>query len=106
MKEMCSNMVCSSHTRTTLVVCPPTVLSVWITQLEEHTKVGSLKVYMYHGSKRTKDANVLQQYDLVLTTYNTLAKEHELLDSPTKLIEWWRVVLDEAHVIKNEDSKQ
>ncbi|CAH9062329.1 unnamed protein product [Cuscuta europaea] len=106
MKGMSSNMVSSSHMKTTLVVCPPAVFSVWITHLEGHTKVGSLKVYMYYGSKRTKDANVLQQYDLVLTTYNTLAKQNELLDSPVKLIEWWRVVLDEAHVIKNADSKQ
>ncbi|CAH9127549.1 unnamed protein product [Cuscuta epithymum] len=100
------NIVSSSNTRTTLVVCPPAVFSVWITQLEEHTKAGSLKVYLYYGTKRTGDANELQKYDIVLTTYNTLATEDALRDSPLKMIEWWRVVLDEAHVIKNVNAQQ
>ncbi|CAH9062324.1 unnamed protein product [Cuscuta europaea] len=100
------NMVSSSNMRTTLVVCPPAVFSVWITQLEEHTKVGSLKVYLYYGTKRTGDVNMFQKYDIVLTTYNTLASEDALRDSPLKMIEWWRVVLDEAHMIKNVNAQQ
>jgi SWI/SNF-related matrix-associated actin-dependent regulator of chromatin subfamily A3 len=30
----------------TLIVCPPSVISTWITQLEEHTNRGALKTYM------------------------------------------------------------
>nr|GMC86023.1 putative SWI/SNF-related matrix-associated actin-dependent regulator of chromatin subfamily A member 3-like 1 [Ipomoea batatas] len=110
-KEMKGEPVCdrvsgSSNTRTTLVVCPPAIFSVWITQLEEHTRPGSLKVYMYYGRQRTTDANVLQKYDIVLTTYNILANEEQLLESPIKKIEWWRVILDEAHIIKNVNAQQ
>ncbi|RIA05684.1 hypothetical protein BRARA_K00016 [Brassica rapa] len=60
--------------KTTLIVCPPSVFSSWITQLEEHTVPGSLKVYMYHGGERTDDVNQLMKYDIVLTTYGTLGR--------------------------------
>ncbi|KAK9290755.1 hypothetical protein L1049_008931 [Liquidambar formosana] len=91
--------------KTTLVVCPPSVFSTWVTQLAEHTRRGSLKVYIYYG-ERTGEAEELLKYDIVLTTYSTLAVEQTLLDSPLKKIEWWRVILDEAHVIKNVNAQQ
>ncbi|KAF8398205.1 hypothetical protein HHK36_017131 [Tetracentron sinense] len=91
--------------KTTLIVCPPSVFSTWITQLAEHTKAGSFKVYMYYG-ERTRDAEELQKCDIVLTTYSTLAAEENWRDSPVKKIEWWRVILDEAHLIKNPAAQQ
>ncbi|XP_051148927.1 putative SWI/SNF-related matrix-associated actin-dependent regulator of chromatin subfamily A member 3-like 1 [Andrographis paniculata] len=95
----------SSEPKTTLIVCPPSVLSTWITQLEQHTRKGSLKAYMYYG-ERTKDANELQRYDIVLTTYSTLGSDETIFRSPINKIEWRRVILDEAHVIKNVEAKQ
>ncbi|XP_028761472.1 putative SWI/SNF-related matrix-associated actin-dependent regulator of chromatin subfamily A member 3-like 1 isoform X2 [Neltuma alba] len=92
--------------KTTLVVCPASVISTWISQLEEHTKPGTLKTYMYYGDKRTEDAEELKMYDLVLTTYTTLATEESSPDSPINKVYWWRVILDEAHVIKNVNAKQ
>ncbi|XP_026424575.1 putative SWI/SNF-related matrix-associated actin-dependent regulator of chromatin subfamily A member 3-like 1 [Papaver somniferum] len=107
--------------RTTLVVCPTSVFSTWVTQLNEHTRPGHLKVYMYYGT-RTNDPEELQKYDIVLTTYGTLASEFKNSESPVKKVsespikkvsespiskvEWFRVILDEAHVIKNEKSSQ
>ncbi|KAK6127214.1 hypothetical protein DH2020_039057 [Rehmannia glutinosa] len=95
----------SLEPKTTLIVCPPSVFSAWITQLEEHTRKGILKVYMYYG-ERTKDAKELQKHDIVLTTYSTLASEESWDKSPIKKIEWRRVILDEAHVIKNVNTQQ
>ncbi|CAN1160569.1 Putative SWI/SNF-related matrix-associated actin-dependent regulator of chromatin subfamily A member 3-like 1 [Linum perenne] len=92
-------------TKTTLIVCPLAVLSNWVTQLEDHTHQGAFTVYIYHG-ERSKDANELKKHDIVLTTYSTLASEESMVDSPMKQIEWWRVILDEAHVIKNVKAQQ
>lgn len=89
----------------TLIVCPPSVFSTWITQLTEHTKRGRLKAYMYYGD-RTQDVSVLQKYDIILTTYSTLGSELNNTNAPIKKIEWWRVILDEAHVIKNHKANQ
>ncbi|XP_052173413.1 putative SWI/SNF-related matrix-associated actin-dependent regulator of chromatin subfamily A member 3-like 1 isoform X2 [Diospyros lotus] len=95
----------ASTLKPTLIVCPPSVFSTWVTQLEEHTRPGKFKVYMYYG-ERTKDVQELQKYDIVLTTYSTLACEEPGDGLPMKKIKWWRVILDEAHVIKNANSQQ
>ncbi|OIW15493.1 hypothetical protein TanjilG_32897 [Lupinus angustifolius] len=106
-KEVCVADTCSidMKTKTTLVVCPTSVLSTWISQLEEHTKRGSLKAYLYYGN-RTKDADELKMHDLVLTTYAILSSEETSSDSPLKKLEWWRIILDEAHTIKNVNAQQ
>lgn len=90
-------------TKSTLVVCPPPVLPTWVTQLGEHTD--RMTLYSYHGH-RTSDAEELRKHDIVLTTYAILANEQPLEESPLKKIEWWRVILDEAHVIKNVNAQQ
>lgn len=92
------------RTNGTLVVCPPSVMSAWITQLEDHTVHGGLKTYMYYGEKRTKDIEELKKYDLVLTTYTTLSNEPD--EMPAKQMEWRRIILDEAHTIKNFTANQ
>ncbi|XP_010514866.2 PREDICTED: putative SWI/SNF-related matrix-associated actin-dependent regulator of chromatin subfamily A member 3-like 1 [Camelina sativa] len=105
-KKRISDDVNVSQKKTTLIVCPPSVFSAWITQLEEHTVPGSLRVYMYHGGERTDDVNELMKYDIVLTTYGTLAVEESWDDSPVKKMEWLRIILDEAHTIKNANAQQ
>ncbi|KAG8069134.1 hypothetical protein GUJ93_ZPchr0005g16140 [Zizania palustris] len=95
----------AEESRTTLVVCPSSVFSSWVTQLEEHTKAGSLKMYIYHG-ERTKETKELLKHDIVITTYSTLGQEFGQEGSPVNEIEWFRVILDEAHVIKNSAARQ
>ncbi|BFG37747.1 hypothetical protein CerSpe_240210 [Prunus speciosa] len=94
----------SSHdiSRTTLIVCPSSVLSTWQTHLEEHTRLNWCKYY----GLRTKDAEELKKYDIVLTTYGVLSSEYPSKRSPVDQIEWWRVILDEAQMIKNENAQQ
>ncbi|RWR76012.1 putative SWI/SNF-related matrix-associated actin-dependent regulator of chromatin subfamily A member 3-like protein 1 [Cinnamomum micranthum f. kanehirae] len=91
--------------RLTLIVCPKTVLSTWISELDEHTVPGFLKVYLYYG-ERTANVKELQMYDIVLTTYSTLSAEKSFQESPIKKIEWWRIILDEAHAIRNVTAQQ
>ncbi|KAL9237912.1 hypothetical protein vseg_012405 [Gypsophila vaccaria] len=95
-----------SETRTTLVVCTPSVFSVWVSQLREHTRRGSLDMYMYYGHERTDDVEELKKYDIVLTSYNTLSMELDQDWSPIKEMNWRRIILDEGHLIKNADAKQ
>ncbi|GMY19549.1 putative SWI/SNF-related matrix-associated actin-dependent regulator of chromatin subfamily A member 3-like 1 [Fagus crenata] len=102
---VCENSSSDFGNKTTLIVCPPSVFSTWVQQLADHTRRGKLKVYMYYG-ERTNDTEELKKYDIVLTTYSTLATELRRWESPVNKIEWWRVILDEAHVIKNVNARQ
>ncbi|XP_057549405.1 putative SWI/SNF-related matrix-associated actin-dependent regulator of chromatin subfamily A member 3-like 1 [Amaranthus tricolor] len=90
----------------TLVVCTLSVISVWVDQLFEHTRLNSLKLYLYHGKERTHDVDELKNYDIVLTTYNILSIEENRSASPINKMEWRRIILDEGHLIKNASAKQ
>ncbi|XP_021767366.1 DNA repair protein RAD5A-like [Chenopodium quinoa] len=92
-----------------LIVCPMTLLSQWKAEIETHALPGSLSVYVHYGQGRSKDAKLLAQNDVVLTTYGVLASEFssENIEGCGALhsIRWLRVVLDEAHTIKSSKSQ-
>jgi hypothetical protein len=92
------------NSRATLLVCPLSTMTNWKEQIKEHFPEGAstLKWCRYHGSERfSLDAAKLADYDIVLTTYHIIAKD--LLDRkrPLPYINWFRIVLDEAHTIRN-----
>ncbi|KMU90685.1 DNA repair protein RAD5 [Coccidioides immitis H538.4] len=74
----------------------------------------ALKVLVYHGTGK-KEAEKLDQYDVVITTYGGLAMEFGQVDgkSPKALkpkqglfsMRWRRVVLDEGHTIRSPRTK-
>ncbi|KAL2021283.1 hypothetical protein VTK56DRAFT_7362 [Thermocarpiscus australiensis] len=100
--------------KATLVVAPLALIRQWETEIKEKVaKSHELKVCVHHGPQRTKDPKVLGRYDVVITTYQTLVSEHGNSNpDPSKGpqagcfgIHWFRVILDEAHSIKNRNAK-
>lgn len=88
----------------TLVVCPATLLYQWENEVETRLKRNALSVCVHHGTKREKKAKRLSRYDLVITTYAIVPKE---LNGGTLFgVKWNRVILDEAHMIRNHKSLQ
>lgn len=57
-------------------VSPLSVLSNWEKQIEDHCTTGSLSVCMYYGTNRSMGAEALRKFDVVITTYQTVATEH------------------------------
>ncbi|XP_074860180.1 helicase-like transcription factor [Carettochelys insculpta] len=93
--------------RTTLIICPLSVLSNWIDQFEQHIRPDiCLNIYVYYGPDRIKDPAFLSKQDVVLTTYNTLASDFSRADSLFHRVKWLRVVLDEGHTIRNPNAQQ
>ncbi|KAL7951649.1 SNF2 family N-terminal domain-containing protein [Trichoderma barbatum] len=96
--------------KTTLVVAPLALIRQWEAEINERVdKTHGLKVLVHHGPQRTKRPEDLRLYDVVITTYQILVSEHgkSLDDEKTGCfgLYWWRVILDEAHTIKNRNAK-
>ncbi|KAJ7703076.1 SNF2 family N-terminal domain-containing protein [Mycena rosella] len=101
----------------TLIVAPLSVISNWEKQIDDHCLPGSMSYYVYYGAKRDISPKELQKFDVVITTYQTVAGEHDDKDAaaPSKKkkkverslfeIQWKRIVLDEAHTIRNPKTK-
>eukprot|EP00010_Vexillifera_abyssalis_P009336 CAMPEP_0201546324 /NCGR_PEP_ID=MMETSP0173_2-20130828/2634_1 /ASSEMBLY_ACC=CAM_ASM_000268 /TAXON_ID=218659 /ORGANISM="Vexillifera sp., Strain DIVA3 564/2" /LENGTH=954 /DNA_ID=CAMNT_0047954953 /DNA_START=468 /DNA_END=3329 /DNA_ORIENTATION=- len=101
----------------TLVVCPLSVLDQWRAEIERHTHQNALSVYLYHGSSRRKDPRFLSTHHIVLTTFSTLAIEcpqkkggkqqaqKKITARPLLEVNWFRVILDEGHTIKDRNTR-
>ena len=83
----------------TLLVVPSTLLGSWEEQLEKHLVPGSLSWTRHHGKRRLSNADELDRFDLVLTTFQTLASEWKKAAQAPCLVfsnRWRRIVLDEG----------
>lgn len=100
------------NVKTTLLVAPLSTIANWEEQIKQHVLRGTLKVHIYHGTGRYKDVNKLAEYDLVITTYGSVASEFIARSKkkegnyPLEEINWFRVVLDEAHMIRETSTQQ
>lgn len=113
-----------------MIVCPASLIEQWQKEIENRVKRNHLAIALHHGNNRESRASKLSKNDVVVTTYGLVASElknsvcfnlsiinlvAQLLEKPIPQysffrlfnqgtlhnIKWERVVLDEAHVIRN-----
>ncbi|KAE8414924.1 proteasome stabiliser-domain-containing protein [Aspergillus pseudocaelatus] len=106
----------------TLIITPPAILEQWEQEIKLHAP--GLNVFHYTGIQRHQSLSdeelieLLADQDVVLTTYNILAREvhysgdvpqrnlrhkkrFEPRRTPLVRISWWRVCIDEAQMIES-----
>ncbi|GFU38399.1 e3 ubiquitin-protein ligase SHPRH [Nephila pilipes] len=113
--------------RATLIVSPSAILYQWVQEIDRHVRKNTLKIFLYNGVEHHKFINpkILADYDIVLSSYETLRKElshinvphgtnqrplrrpkkFRTLPSPLSSIEWWRICLDEAQMVEGVTTK-
>ena len=109
----------ASKSRCTLIVCPVSVMSNWTDQASQFVSPGVLSVEIYHGANRELMLTDVKsgKVDILLVSYNTLAAEYATgqgaAERKTKKsksesifdIGFHRIVLDEAHTIRNSKTR-
>jgi DNA repair protein RAD5 len=107
--------------RTTLVVAPMSLLAQWESEAGKASRSGSLKAVVYYGNDRSVDLKrqfgrssnsvtpsvIITSYGVVLSEFNQVATSNRSRSAHGGLfsLNYFRVILDEAHFIKNRQSK-
>ncbi|KAF5675817.1 alpha-1,6-mannosyltransferase subunit [Fusarium heterosporum] len=94
---------------TTLIIVPPPLIGTWEEQLADHVVMGSLTCRRHHREGRLTFSKELATSNIVLTTYHTVSAEWspsgKAKSSILYSVRWRRIILDEAHLIRNGNSK-
>lgn len=95
-----------TNLRATLLVCPLSTVANWEEQIKLHVEAGAINYYIYHGQNRPDDVTDLKGFDMVITSYHTLAAESRRPGTRRPLFDgqFYRIVLDEAHTIRSRDT--
>ena len=81
---------------THLVVMPKTLMENWSREINNFAN-GELTIFHYDGPNRRVNEKVLNQFDVVLTTYDALRIDQAKLAT----VDWNMLVCDEAQYAKN-----
>ncbi|KAF7307768.1 ATP-dependent helicase rhp16 [Mycena kentingensis (nom. inval.)] len=107
----CIALLVTDGAKPNLVVAPTVAIMQWKNEILAHTD--GMQVLVWHGAGRQSNPEELKKYDVVLTTYAVMESSYRKQEHGFKRkdmivkeksvlhrITWNRVILDEAHNIK------
>lgn len=83
-----------------MVIAPVSLMENWRREVSKFAP--DLKVYIHQGNGRTGFYQYLLNFDIIVTTYDTVVRDLSML----QMVTWNLVVLDEAQAIKNPSAKR
>ncbi|ELA41610.1 uncharacterized protein VICG_01358 [Vittaforma corneae ATCC 50505] len=91
-----------------LVIVPSVALPQWVSEIEKHAP-GAFNIVIHHGrTKVCEGSNAVHidqtRFNIILTTYGTVESLYRKKNSRLHSLKFTRVVLDEAHTIKDNKS--
>lgn len=112
----------------TLIIAPVALLQQWADEIRQHAKVGNFSVHIHHGTNKIQTLQALRDADVVITSYATVMHSYPSTKKPSSArmtneeqevwwagqwrgrgilhrIDFWRVILDESHILKNRKSR-
>lgn len=110
--EFDGDNILERNSKATLLVAPLSTLANWEQQIATHLTANTLKYYIYHGSNRISDVDNLAEFDVIITTYSIVASERsgrsgsKKRGSPLYRTNFFRIILDEAHAIREQATLQ
>ncbi|RMZ67353.1 swi snf family dna-dependent atpase [Pyrenophora seminiperda CCB06] len=129
---ICRNPSTDPACKTTLIIAPVALMRQWEKEIERHVHPHhKLSVHLYHGTGKNVDFTHLRKFDVVLTTFGCLTSEYKKKESSKESMlhdherlnpsmrrkpkdklgllghecMWYRIIIDEAHNIKNRNAK-
>jgi DNA repair protein RAD5 len=106
---------------TTLVIAPMSLLAQWHSEAEKASKEGTLKAMVYYGADKAVNlqklccaSNAANAPNVIITSYGTVLSEFNQVAAQDGnrgshggifSLDYFRIILDEAHYIKNRQSK-
>ncbi|NQU58451.1 MAG: DEAD/DEAH box helicase [Rhodospirillales bacterium] len=83
-----------------LIVAPGSLLENWRREFKRFAP--GLSVLKHHGPMRTGRPRELQNYEVIITSYETVVRDHSIM----LMVEWGAVIIDEAQNIKNPEARR
>jgi SNF2 family DNA or RNA helicase len=88
-------LIPSVKRRPSLVVCPASLVENW--RREAARFAPQLRVFIHHGDRRIVRASDADEYDLLVTSYGTVARDRDLFSE----VDFACLIADEAQHLKN-----
>ncbi|KAF2847249.1 hypothetical protein T440DRAFT_492050 [Plenodomus tracheiphilus IPT5] len=93
--------------KTLSILALSVMINEWFQELEKHfdrPTRDALTALKYHGKNRQFSIDQLCEADIIITTYYTLASDFAGPSHPLRELQWYRLVLDEAHIIRRQST--
>lgn len=99
----CSLALIIEKPKKTLIICPASLIDNWVNEIEKHTTLQRLKYTKYYGPDR-QTKYIRDDTLIYITSYSIVSREYLDKNSLFAKTKFKRIILDEAHYIRNANS--